>query len=164
LTRSLPLPVLYRVATCVRVDRARQLHLTFDSINQVAKHALRASGPTICLAAPAINSFAQNAFSRSVHVYLFGNLAGMSLNCLLGPSCIRSDVELPPNSALTSRVLMVVLWRKWIALIRCDFPLATQASINSGHRNRIARTVLITPPVLVSIAFDQHRTIYVPRH
>ena len=56
---------------------------------------------------------------------------------VLGPISICSDVELPLNGTLTSTVLVVVLRRKRVTLIGRDFPLATQTSIDSGHRHGI---------------------------
>ena len=97
--------------------------------------------------------------------------SGIGLNELLGgvpansiPIGVCSYVELPADSALTGLVLVMVLRRKWVVLVGCNFSLATKATVNARDGDVIARVINGGPPSLVSVALNQYRTVDMPRH
>jgi hypothetical protein len=74
----------------------------------------------------------------------------------LGALGVCSDVELPFDGALTRSVLMVILRGKRVVIIGCDFLGTTKTPIDPRYWNGIARTMFISPPIFVPIAFNKY--------
>jgi hypothetical protein len=56
-------------------------------------------------------------------------------------SMVRIHNQLPPDGTLSHGMLMMVLWRKRFVFIRCNFALATHASIDARARRGYAWTI-----------------------